>query len=224
MKTRRATLADLEKILQIHLECFPDDVITYLGPSFLRVFYRGYVEDHKSFCIVAEEEGSVAGFVVGDAHGRGGYLRLLREHPLEILKGILKVALTQWAVLVRVATAVADVFGRREAPCRAELVYIGVDPKLQGRGSGLRLATAFTDAVRTAGEPGCWAKTLADNIASTRMYRKARFELQSESHSGGRSYRIFLWTTSDSPERSEGEADRGSEKTGSETSISGGET
>lgn len=58
---REATFVDLNQIIQIHKDSFPEGIQTYLGNKYLRILYSSLI-DSSEINIVCESQGKVIGF------------------------------------------------------------------------------------------------------------------------------------------------------------------
>jgi AMP-binding enzyme/phosphopantetheine binding protein len=83
---RRMCEADLEEIIDIHVDRFPEWRVTILGRPFLRKMYRWFMENQGELTLVALHEGKLIGFTAGSV---GGYKRsVLLKGLLQLVRGI----------------------------------------------------------------------------------------------------------------------------------------
>jgi ribosomal protein S18 acetylase RimI-like enzyme len=66
---RQATSADSEMISKIHAACFMNHFLTLLAPKALAKYYQSFIEQSLGICFVAEEEGTMVGFIAGWEEG-----------------------------------------------------------------------------------------------------------------------------------------------------------
>ncbi|MEM7288660.1 MAG: MupA/Atu3671 family FMN-dependent luciferase-like monooxygenase, partial [Actinomycetota bacterium] len=84
--TRPMREDDLDAVIGLHEQHFPDWAVTMLGSGFLRQMYHWYMESHGDLAIVAARDGAVTGFTVGTV---GPYkARLLRFALPEAVRGV----------------------------------------------------------------------------------------------------------------------------------------
>jgi acyl carrier protein len=96
---RQMTEADLDEVIDIHIERFPEWRVTMLGRPFLRAMYRWFIEREGELTLVAVAEGKPIGFTVGSV---GGYKRHLFFKALpEIALGVARNPLQVWKATVR---------------------------------------------------------------------------------------------------------------------------
>jgi ribosomal protein S18 acetylase RimI-like enzyme len=178
---RTADVRDLPTVVFIHQRSFKGFFLTFLGPSFLNTLYKATLLDASGIAIVSESNGRVTGFVTGTTQPAGFYTRLLKKHLLAFAWGSLKGFLKKPGILPRLLRAFS--MPKQELPksnC-ATLMSIGVDPNLQGQGTGKLLATAFLDVARSKGSEYVNLTTDAvDNEGANHFYRSLGFELESE--------------------------------------------
>src|SRR5205085_2728487 len=71
---RRATLDDVDTIVDLHAGRIADGFLVTLGRPFLRRLYRRMVRSPRAFALVAEDGGNVCGFVAA-AEDTGAFYR-----------------------------------------------------------------------------------------------------------------------------------------------------
>jgi len=78
--------ADLDAVVQMHMDHFPQWLVTMLGSPFLRKMYHWYLKTHGDLALVAAKEGRIVGFTVATV---GPYKKSLFFYALaEIVRGI----------------------------------------------------------------------------------------------------------------------------------------
>jgi len=63
--------------LKFIIEAFPGFFLTFLGPGFLKEFYKSYLYDEQGIGFVAIENGRILGAIVGPFKPAGYFKRLL---------------------------------------------------------------------------------------------------------------------------------------------------
>lgn len=181
MTISKSEQSDLAEVARIHQVAFDGFFLTRLGPRFVKLLYSGFSECDGGICLVANEDGRLAGFVAGTTFPRGFFRELLLKHwwrfGFAALEGLLRSPI---AVTRRCLSAV---FYRGEVPAGiggrpALLSSLAVLPECSGRGIGKVLVAAFA---REARERGCDSVYLltdkTDNDAVNRFYERCGFEL-----------------------------------------------
>jgi len=86
LTVRLMSEADLDDVIQIHLDYFPKWRISLLGRPFLRKMYCWFMENNGDLALVAVKQGHIAGFTVGSV---GRYKKSLFFYAFpEVIRGI----------------------------------------------------------------------------------------------------------------------------------------
>jgi len=172
----------IDQVVQVHLRAFTEFFTSFLGPGFLREFYRSFTEDPMGIGLVAEDTESrkVVGSVAGPLSPAGYFKRLLKRRWWAFCLGTLWAALKRPSIVPRLFRAM---FYRGESPSgpdRALLCGVSVDPDAQRRGIGKTLVDAWAAEVRRRGGTGCFLVTDAhDNEAVNQFYAKCGWRVES---------------------------------------------
>lgn len=174
-------MADLEQVVSVHARAFRGYFLTRLGPRFLGLMYRGFVEAPNGIMLIAEEDDRIYGFVAGTTDPATFFRGLLRRAPAFLVAS--GSALVREPVLVtrRLLGAVAY---RGEAPPAlndaALLSSIAVPPEASGRGIGRLLLEQFCARARLAGCRYVYLITDRDgNPVASGLYESFGFTLDS---------------------------------------------
>jgi ribosomal protein S18 acetylase RimI-like enzyme len=171
IEIRPMTHADLHDVVSLHCRAFPNFFLSFLGPVFLRIYYR-FVVDEGIALVAVEVDGTIAGFAAGALDSRSFYRALLRRRALSIGIALLP-------AMVRRPSTLASVLRRARqksavearTPAGAELMSLAVDSVYRQRGTGRALIDAL--AARAG---NLWLTTDAvDNDAVIRFYGNLGF-------------------------------------------------
>lgn len=148
---RQALRSDVSAIVDVHLRSFPGFFLSFLGPSFLRLFYEGLRRYPDAQLLVAARKGDIVGFAGGVLDETRFFSRLKDDQSLPFARSAIGGALRDPRVLPRLWRA-----RRRDAEAagnetQATLLSIAVDPEAQGSGIGRELLTAFRAWLANAG-------------------------------------------------------------------------
>lgn len=181
IRVRDASVADLEQIVSAHARAFPGYFLTRLGPRFLSLMYRGFIDARDGIMLVAEDDGRIDGFVAGTTSPASFFRGLLRHSLLFLVASSSALAREPMLVTRRLMGAIAF---RGEAPPAlndaALLSSIGVPPEASGRGTGRTLLEQFCARARLAGCRHVYLTTDRDgNPAVSRFYESFGFTLES---------------------------------------------
>jgi ribosomal protein S18 acetylase RimI-like enzyme len=163
MEITKITQKALNDIIKIHIEAFPGFFLTFLGPGFLKEFYKSFLYDDQGIGFVAVEDNRILGAIVGPFRPAGYFKRLLLRKWYVFCFASIGAVLRKPKVIKRLFRAV---FYRGEAPQgkdRALLSSIAVSPSAQGKGIGKALVMKWLDAVSARGGKGAFLTTDAEN-------------------------------------------------------------
>jgi N-acetylglutamate synthase-like GNAT family acetyltransferase len=174
----------IEKVVRTHLRAFPGFFLSFLGPSFLREFYYGFVADKRAVGLVAKDkEGNILGVVVGSLDPKHFFSRLLVRRWWAFCFSSLKAVLHNPLIALRISRAIFY----RGLPTpdmdRALLSSLAVDPEWQNKGVGGALVRHWLAEVRKQGGKGCYLTTDANENQGTKdFYKKAGWVIESTYH------------------------------------------
>ncbi|MCE5187378.1 MAG: GNAT family N-acetyltransferase [Planctomycetaceae bacterium] len=173
----------LKQVVDIHIKAFPEFFLTFLGPAFLRQFYKSFMEDNAGIGFVAIDiqTKQVIGAVVGPLAPQGYFKRLLKRKWWAFCMASLAAVIKKPNVIGRLFRAVfyrGDTSGHAEG--LALLSSIAVSPDVQTKGIGAALVHAFTKEVKQRGGKGVFLTTDTDNnYKVNRFYQRLGFSLDS---------------------------------------------
>lgn len=170
-----ATPAHLERLVDMHVELMPDDLLPSLGRSLLASSFwpRLLSSPHAQVWVALDADAEAAGFAVmarrrlalrlgfyADAAFCLQMLMRLLRHPARLWRGVV--------------TLLAPIRLRMPlGPVPAELILLGVTPAAQGKGVGRQL---LLYALHEVGPVACLVKTASDD--ARRFYQRAGFVSQ----------------------------------------------
>lgn len=149
---RNFEMADVDRVVAVHLASFPGFFLSFLGSRFLSLFYSGICSAPEGIALVyLNDEGIPAGFVAGTSNPGGFYSRLLKRDWPKFAMASIAPIMTKPSVMGRVARAVLHPSGNPIGDHVAGLFSLGVLPELQGAGAGKELVQAFLDEAKHRG-------------------------------------------------------------------------
>ncbi len=147
--TRKMTPLDLEHVVSIHVSSFQGFFLSFMGTSFLRIFYRAILFDEGNISFVGEENGHVMGFVVGTTRPYGFYKRVVMRYWYQLMIASIVPIVRQPLTLLRLIRRLGVVSEMDRGQNEVLLMSIAVSPSGQNLGIGTQLIDAFiTDAKR----------------------------------------------------------------------------
>lgn len=170
----------IDAVVEVHMQAFSDFFLTFLGPGFLKEFYKSFLYDEQGIGFVAIENGRIFGVIVGPFKPAGYFKRLLLRKWYAFCFASIGAVLRKPKVIKRLLRAV---FYRGQAPQgkdRALLSSIAVSPDAQGKGVGKALVMKWLDAVSARGGKGAFITTDAENNNSVNsFYHSLGWKLES---------------------------------------------
>lgn len=136
-------LSDLDSVVDIHLSSFAGFFLSFMGPPFLREFYKSTLRDETSIALVSGQANEVSGFVVGTTEPCGFYRRTILKHWYRFLLASLIPILEKPQTILRLLRRLLMTTQADYVANEALLMSIAVDPQEQGRGLGKRLVEGF---------------------------------------------------------------------------------
>jgi ribosomal protein S18 acetylase RimI-like enzyme len=144
---RRADLPDIEEIVSVHLEAFPDFFLAQLGPRFLARYYASILSYDTGIVLVGVRDRKIVGFVAG-ALNPSGFYRAMRRRKWQFAWPIFAGALRRPRLSARIIANVLRVRGeaeRADASVSCELASIAVLAESRRSGIGRQLVSAFLE-------------------------------------------------------------------------------
>ena len=168
----------IPEIAKLHKKAFPNFFLTKLGDAFIRALYTGYLEDEASGIFIAEESGTLVGFVAFSMDYPKFYRELIRNHLIKFAICSLGAAIRHPSFIKRLFGA----FGKSRAVSKSEsyveLASICVSPTQKRGGIGSSLVEYLKDRVDFSKYAFINLETDADkNEAVNQFYHKNGFHL-----------------------------------------------
>lgn len=141
---------DLESVVTIHQKSFRGFFLTFLGHSFLKVFYSFVLSEKRSISIVAEsfEDKKVVAFVVGTTEPEGFYSRAIRREGMAFIVAAIPAIVKDPRIITRLFRALKKPKEARENIGDCELMSIAVLPNTSSNGVGTKLEAAFCEEAK----------------------------------------------------------------------------
>lgn len=190
---RAARPADLQRTAAIHRRCLPSGFFARSGDRFLARYHATFATGRSAILLVAEEDGTVVGFLAGTFDNAAHYRWLLRGRPLLRLLPVGVAALLRDRrlaaefVRTRLRRYARAVVRRLPTPRPAGdaraggaegtvgvLTHVAVLEEARGTGVGRALVVEFTRAAATAGADELRLVTATDGGAPA-FYRRLRW-------------------------------------------------
>jgi ribosomal protein S18 acetylase RimI-like enzyme len=163
---RTGGLADVAAAARLHSEQIGEGFLSSLGPRFLARLYRRVVRWHRSFLLVAEEDGVVVGHAAATEDVAQLYRQFLRHDGL--VAGL--VAAPRLALRWRSALETLRYPSGHDDLPPAELLAVAVDSSCRGRGIGKALVTAANEELARRGVDDARVVVAAHNQPAIALY------------------------------------------------------
>lgn len=152
MNIRKATIDDVDTIVEIHLNAFDGFFLTSLGPAFLKFYYTCFIKSNETITMIAEEDGVIYGFSASSKFCKGFNSRLIKRNFLAFGLLSLKMLLIRPTSLVRLVRNLTkkgeNVIDNEDY---AELYSIGICKLAQGKGVGKKLLSRSEQVMKEEG-------------------------------------------------------------------------
>ncbi|MDA8083447.1 MAG: GNAT family N-acetyltransferase [Nitrospiraceae bacterium] len=167
-------------VVQLHLNSFQGFFLSFLGPSFLTIYYAALCKASEGIAIVyCNDNGIPAGFVVGSSNPRGFYSRLLKREWLRFAIASVGAMVRKPNIIVRLARAVSHPGNNPVGEDVAGLFSVGVQPDFQGCGIGKQLISAFLEEAAKRGCRRVFLTTDRDNNDAVNIfYQRCGFAIE----------------------------------------------
>lgn len=147
---RRADKADLNSIVAIHQQAFPDFFLTTLGDRFLLLYYDCMCKSNQAVTLCAEWNGEIIGFATSSYYSHGFNRTLIKKHLFKFGLMGFELLFSKPRAFLRLAKNLdkeAEGNTTKDNGEYAELYSIAVKPGNQGAGIGKKLLTTIEQEV-----------------------------------------------------------------------------
>ena len=152
MIIRKATINDVDTIVEIHLNAFEGFFLTSLGAEFLRFYYSCFVRSNETVTMIAEENGVIYGFSASSKFCKGFNSRLIKSNLIAFGLLSFKLLLIKPISLLRLVKNLSkkgeNVIDNEDY---AELYSSGVCKSAQGKGVGKMLLLKSEQVMKEEG-------------------------------------------------------------------------
>ncbi|HQV10606.1 MAG TPA: GNAT family N-acetyltransferase [Nitrospira sp.] len=173
---RKMLLGDIGCCVNIHLACFPESLLSFLGPAFLRTYYEGLVASGLGISLVYEEGEQLMGFVAGFSNPRRYYEFLLRTRTLRFCTASVAAIFKRPAIIPRLVGALTYPSKTPSGSDRILLSSIAVLPAFRRRGVGTKLVQAFLAEAMLRGGKGVYLGVKMGDQQAKSFYENLGFE------------------------------------------------
>lgn len=130
---------ELDDVIKIHMETFPEFFLTFLGKGFLRQIYKGFIAHENSGLIVAKNEKGIVGVLAYSEDLSAFYKYLINTRLIQFACYSLGAAIRKPSAMVRLIRAFLKPGETKREERYVELSSIGVSPEAKGQHIGSRM-------------------------------------------------------------------------------------
>jgi ribosomal protein S18 acetylase RimI-like enzyme len=146
MIIRKIEDRDLNSIIKIHTQAFPDHFLTKLGPLFLKQYYRDVSKNKLGILLGIFQNEILIGICAATKHSANFNKKIILQNPFMYILFALYLIVTKPRYLYRLVKNINKVsFDGNDDGNYAELLSIAINPNIQGKGVGKLLLIALED-------------------------------------------------------------------------------
>jgi ribosomal protein S18 acetylase RimI-like enzyme len=174
------TKKHVDKVVEIHIQAFPDSQSTKLGKDFLKSYYGGSVSSSHTISFVWKVDGKVAGFIFGGTNKQELSRQIIMNSKAKFVKAVISNVLRDpinsikrfWSYLVHYIIPGGDAFYANDT---ATLDSVALLKEFRGQGIADELIKAFLEQLKKAGVSACRLGVLGENTSARRFYERNGF-------------------------------------------------
>ncbi len=193
---RLAEKRDARIIASIHYREINKGFLAELGENFLEKFYESIIESGTSFCVVAEVDSQIVGFISGCTNINAFYRDFFKSHSMQAIKILFPKILNVRRVKKIIETLL---YPRKEKTLSsAELLTIAVRSQFHGKGIAENTFRLFVNEMKNRGVEKFRVVVGESLPRAIRFYEKIGFVFHSNIsiHSGEIS-RVYVYEITD---------------------------
>jgi len=179
MNCKNLCVSDINRVVEIHKNAFKNFFLTSLGTDFLKTYYKSAVKSEMCTSIGLFEKDKLMGFAIIANNSEGFNSKLVKENLNDFLVLGTKMLLTKPKSLFRLFKNFTKSNGNvSDDQNYGELLSIGVDPSMQGKGAGKLLLKEIEVIAQKKGIRKIVLTTdFYDNESTVAFYRKVGYHL-----------------------------------------------
>lgn len=169
---------NVRDVVGLHLLAFPDFFLTFLGKSFLSVYYNAIIHHDDAIKIALVNSSQVIGFVVGTMNPSGFYSTLIKNDIFSFAVASIPAIIRKPQTFFRLVRALGKPKQAGQGKDVSELTSLAVLPQYHGHGYGQLLVDAFIRQCRErSGRKIMLTTDAMNNEKVNSFYTKAGFGL-----------------------------------------------
>lgn len=180
MIIKLANKDDCSEVAKLHVQEIKWGFLSELGERFLYYFYLATIDSQKAFLIVAENNGSIVGFVSGCIDLKKFYKDFAKKYTFRVLPLLFKKFFSINSLKKIFETRKYTKQEEKNLP-KTELLSITVSSKFQGSGIAQKLLENFISEIKKRNIDQFKVIVGENLIRAIRFYEKSGFEFYSQS-------------------------------------------
>jgi len=198
----KMTEIHIDRVIDIHTECFKDSFLTSLDRDVLSSMYNNYISSELGCAYVYITHETILGFIVGTVNPSVYYNQLLRKRGLRIFWLTLKRVIKEPGILKEIVKRDFSGFFRpnesEESYRRASLDSVAVKPEYWGTDIARQLTEVFLNDLKARGVSEVHLGVTEENVRAKRFYEKMGFKnIRASVDNYGRKSSIYKLVISD---------------------------
>lgn len=151
-KIRPISEAEIDSVVHIHIEAFPDFFLTQLGERFLRIYYKSVMKNQDGILLGVFENDILYAFAAATHHSRNFHRNIIADNRMDYLLEGGRLLLTKPGALLRLYKNLTKQNpDKKDSGSYAELLSIGVCQSKQGLGYGRKILFCLEQIIKDHG-------------------------------------------------------------------------
>lgn len=171
--------AQIDRIVDIHINSFKGFFLTFLGERFLKQLYKGFLFHDNSGILVAVENNNIVGFLAYSCDLSSFYKFLIRTNFIKFALYSLKAVVLKPKIVFKLFKALGAPSKAKESDSYINLSSIGVDSTMFDKSVGSQLISKLKELYREGSYSYIKLDTDAENNEKANyFYEKNGFNLE----------------------------------------------
>lgn len=187
---RNMKFDDLNKVAELHCDVFKDYFLGHMGTSFVKLFYKQFINSQGNYAIIAEHEGKIVGSLIGSINGAQLYKDFYKRNFLALALIVMRKYLTDSYIRENITQRKVHLYnavrallfasknkGLNDSTVNntndlASLLSIGLDSDYRGYGIADLLTSNFCQSLNKDGIHKVGLSVLKENERAIAFYQK----------------------------------------------------
>ncbi len=173
IRAQNLNKSELNDVVNLHVNALKESTLNQFGENFLKAIYEVMLKDKDCVFLVIKKDKKIIGYAVATKNTPKMYHKIIKSKFLVLIWEGLK----RMIINPKLLPKVLDYFFEKHPKpvSQAELQFIAINSKYQGRGLGTRLISELDRQFRKMGISAYKVGTWASNKQSNSFYKKLKF-------------------------------------------------